>query len=260
MRRMSKRPGTAQNRHSASNTYRFFVAPQAITGDAVVIDDAAMVHQWTTVLRLQAGDVVTLLPDNGDALTVRLDHLDRRTVRGTVESRIDAGNEPRTQITLYVALLRAERFAWVLQKGTELGVSAFVPLLCERNEADERSISAAKHERWQRIIREAAEQAFRGRLPVLQPLQPFATACTMVAHPAVFLWEGAGGRSLRTVAAPSPHWAVFSGPVGGWSQAEQQQAHDAGLLVTTLGPRILRAETAPVVAATALLLTLGDLE
>src|SRR5262249_6601616 len=113
-----------------------------------------------------------------------------------------AGGEPRTKLTLYVALLRPERFEWVLQKGTELGVSAFVPVICERSTiADADELSERKVERWRRIVREAAEQSLGGKLPRLSPALFFPAACDQAARrgQALLLWEGAGVPSLRKV-------------------------------------------------------------
>ncbi len=108
----------------------------------------------------------------------------------------------RTKLTLYVALLRAERFEWILQKGTEIGVSAFVPLICERSTvADADELSERKQERWRRIVREAAEQSRRGKLPRLAPPLFFPAACDQAARrgQALLLWEGSGVAPLRQV-------------------------------------------------------------
>ncbi len=82
-----------------------------------------------------------------------------------------AAGEPRVHITLYQAVLKGERFAWALQKGTEVGVAAFVPVITERSIIDDLQVVEAKRERWQRIIQEAAEQCGRGRVPQLLPGQ-----------------------------------------------------------------------------------------
>ncbi len=158
-------------RTATSNTYRFFVAPTAIQGEQVDIDDPGLAHQMAHVLRLQVGDRVTLLDNNGWEYTVALTSLSRQRVVGHIEEQCQARGEPRLDIRLYVALLKGERFEWLLQKGTELGVSSFVPLVCERSVVDEAAVRGTKLERWERIIREAAEQSRRGRLPQLHSPQ-----------------------------------------------------------------------------------------
>ncbi|HEU5100735.1 MAG TPA: RsmE family RNA methyltransferase [Roseiflexaceae bacterium] len=288
---MPKHARPARRQTIQSNTYRFFVDSGAIHGRDVLLDDSELAHQIATVLRLRPGDKITLLDNSGWQHVVALESVERGRVAGTVERKELAGGEPRTKLTLYVALMRPERFEWVLQKGTELGVSAFVPLICERSTiADADELSANKLERWQRIIREAAEQARRGKLPRLAPALFFPAACDQAAQrgTALLLWEGAGVLSLRQVlqnterkgdaldaragdhgspahpVSPSPNHpfsvALFSGPEGGFSASEFATALRYDMIAVTLGPRTLRAETAPVVATSAILYEMGDLE
>jgi 16S rRNA (uracil1498-N3)-methyltransferase len=267
------------------------VDADALHGREVVIEDAELAHQLGAVLRLRAGERVLLLDNSGWQYVVALDTLVGDRVAGTVERKELAGGEPRTKLTLYVALLRPERFEWVLQKGTELGVSAFVPVICERStiaEADE--LSERKLDRWRRIVREAAEQSRRGKLPRLAPALFFPAASDQAARrgQALLLWEGAGVPSLRQVlrgkiedqgmriehrphdprsSIPDPRSAthpfsiaLFSGPEGGFSAGEFETASRYGMIPVTLGPRTLRAETAPLVAASAILYEMGDLD
>lgn len=259
-----------------SNTYRFFVAPESIKGRTVEIDDAAMARQLSMVLRLGAGDNVTLLDNSGWQYTVTLDAIDRRHVQGSVTGKTLPHTEPRLKLTLYIALMRSERLEWVLQKGTELGVSTFVPMVSEHSLVDDiTQIKGNKLERWQRIIKEAAEQSRRAKLPKLQPAMLFPTACEHAARrsQAVLLWEGKGAAGLATLFphapdATSPNAthseplsvSVLSGPEGGFSPGEIQTALRYHVRLATLGPRTLRAETAPIAAATALFFTFGDLE
>jgi 16S rRNA (uracil1498-N3)-methyltransferase len=286
---MPKRARPPRRQTSQSNTYRFFVESGAIHGRDVLIEDGELAHQIATVLRLRRGEQITLLDNSGWQYVVVLDGVDRGRVAGAVARKELAGGEPRTKLTLYVALLRPERFEWVLQKGTELGVSAFVPLICERSTiADADALSANKLERWTRIVREAAEQSRRGKLPRLAPAVFFPAACDHAAQrgTALLLWEGSGVPSLRQVlqstepesatrgrevleaaphspTAPPLHpfsIAVFSGPEGGFSPSEFETAQRYDMIPVTLGPRTLRAETAPLAATSAILYQMGDLE
>src|SRR5215211_8840704 len=276
---MPKRSRASQRQTTASNTYRFFVESGTIHGRDVLIEDSELSHQIGTVLRLRAGERVVMLDNCGWQYVVALGEIERGRVAGTIERKELAGGEPRTKITLYAALMRPERFEWVLQKGTELGVSAFVPLICERSTiADADALSDHKQERWRRIVREAAEQSRRGKLPRLAPAVLFPAACDQAAQrgTALLLWEGAGVPSLRTVLhrpgdketgrqgerespllpiSLSPRLpfsvALFSGPEGGFSAGEFATALRYGMIAVTLGPRTLRAETAPLVATSA---------
>jgi 16S rRNA (uracil1498-N3)-methyltransferase len=261
----------------SSNTYRFFVAPEAISGRVVQIEDVALAKQLSNVLRLGTGDTVTLLDNSGWEYAVTLQVIERKRIQGTVTAKTLAHTEPRLKLMLYVALMRGERFEWVLQKGTEIGVSTFVPVVCERSMVDDLAqVKAVKLERWQRIIKEAAEQSRRAKLPKLQPAMLFATACDHAARrsQALLLWEGKGAASLNalvprtwegareagTPAEPEPlSVAVLSGPEGGFSAEEVRTAQRYGARLATLGPRTLRAETAPIVAASAIFFAFGDL-
>lgn len=253
---------------SISNTYRFFVPAEAINADQVSVQDTALAHQIGRVLRLRPGDRVLLLDGQGRAYTVVLTAVEREQITGQVEQQEAAGGEPAISLTLYVALLRAERFEWVLQKGTELGAGMVVPVICAHSLPADRA-DARKLARWQRILREAAEQSCRGRLPTIAEPQPFAAACTQAATAdlALLLWEGSASHlreTLRTRLALSPDSpppadhrqpttiALLSGPEGGITADELTTATEHGIIPVSLGPRILRAETAPIAAAAAI--------
>jgi 16S rRNA (uracil1498-N3)-methyltransferase len=269
---MSKRQNRSHRQTAQSNTYRFFVSGDVLHGRDVTIQDPEIAHQLNNVLRLQPGDQVLLLDNTGWQYTISITSIARDRVGGTVERKELAPGEPRTKLTLYVGLMRPERFEWVLQKGTELGVSVFVPMVSERSSVGDASeLSERKIERWNKIIREAAEQARRGKLPRLAPPLPFASACEQAAQrtTALLLWEGGGVPSLRQAlldakAQPEKNnsfsFALISGPEGGFTSTELEASRDCGIIPVTLGPRTLRAETAPLAAATALLYELGDLE
>jgi 16S rRNA (uracil1498-N3)-methyltransferase len=257
---MSKR----QTTHS--NTYRFFVPPTSFQGDLVLIDDQDLARQIGVVLRLAAGDQIVLLDGIGMQAIVTLTEVGKGRVRGEIDQQVAAGGEPRLSLTLFVGLMRAERFEWLLQKGTEIGVAAFVPVLCERSISDG-AVGASKLARWQRIIREAAEQCRRGRVPLLESPISFDQACVRAAAngPALLLWEGQGvpaiGAALRGLPAGVPQTlSLLSGPEGGLTDAEYRQARTHAVLPVTLGPRTLRAETAPFAAATIALYEFGDID
>jgi 16S rRNA (uracil1498-N3)-methyltransferase len=250
-----------------SNTYRFFVAPGSIAGDEVFVADEVLARQLASVLRLGPGDRVTLLDDSGQRYLVEIQSLERKALRGLVMERYDAtGSEARTRVTLYQALTRGERFELVLQKATELGVAAIVPVAYARSAVDPGE-AQRKRDRWERILREAAEQSCRGRLPTLAGPLAFADACGAAAafDLSVVLWEGAAPplrAVLRECGTPQAitSVALWSGPEGGLSAEEVALAQNRGSRVASLGPRILRAETAPLVALSVVLYECGDLD
>jgi 16S rRNA (uracil1498-N3)-methyltransferase len=238
------------------NTYRFFVQPSAFSGDAVLVADADLARQLGRVLRLGPGDRVLLLDGLGEACEVELRELGRDMVAGRVLRRAPAAGEPPYALTLYLALLRPERFEWALQKAVELGAARIVPVQFARSLATERA-DERRLERWRRIVREAAEQACRGRLPVVEPPVAFAAACAAAgqAELPLLLWEGEAPplRELLRRAGPAPaSVAILSGPEGGIAPEELTAAAERGIMAASLGPRTLRAETAPIAAAAAL--------
>lgn len=238
-----------------ANTYRFFVDPALLATDALVLRDADLVRQLSRVLRLHAGDQIILLDGVGGSALVEITVIERDLVRGTVLTRTSSAHELALPITLYLALLRAERFEWALQKSVELGVMQIVPVQFSRSLPNERA-DGRKHERWQRIIREAAEQACRSHLPHLTAPLSFAAACTAAQAQVLrlILWEGTAPRLpalLRSMETPASI-AIFSGPEGGITPDELKLASDHGIMPVSLGPRILRAETAPLAALAAL--------
>lgn len=245
-------------------THRFFVPAGSIAGDTVTFGPA-MAHQLRNVLRLRAGDRVVVLDDSGLEYEVTLERVGRDEARGRIEAQREAGTEPRVRVTLYQGMLKGDRFEWVLQKGTELGVARFVPTFTQHTVVRGAAAVGKRRERLERIIREAAEQSRRGRLPALGAALSFEEACeeSVEAHdlsilPAV----GAEERDLATALSSVQSLArvaLLVGPEGGFAPEEVAYAQGRGVRVVTLGPRVLRAETAGIVAPALVFYTLGEM-
>ena len=241
--------------------HRFFILPEWIDQDRVVIR-GKQVHQLRDVLRLTEGDRILVLDNTGWEYEVELKKVTRGQVEGTV-LRKSSVTEPRTRIMLYQALLKGEKFGFILQKGTELGVAGFVPILCERCVAGHpEDVSDRKLDRWQRIIAEAAEQSRRGKLPSLETVLPFEQACQLAGGFSLLAYEGEKALGLRAALQGQnlPSVNIFIGPEGGFSPSEVEFARSCGILPITLGSRVLRAETAGLVAATVVFYEYGDLD
>lgn len=246
--------------------HRFFVPAKALASHPVVLtgDQAFQIRR---VLRLRLGESVVLLDGLGYAHEAILVALGDTDARFQVLRRAAAAGEPQTFVTLYQAVLKGERFGWALQKGTEVGISRFVPIVCERNVVDDLDAVEGKRERWTRIIQEAAEQSGRGKLPELAPAQLFQQAVSPGRAGDVLRlipWEGERETSLRQALAGCNFAAgarieLFVGPEGGFAEAEIDLARRYGVRPVSLGPRILRAETAGMVAAALILHEAGEL-
>jgi len=248
--------------------HRFFVPPEGIV-DGVVEFSPSQSRQLAVVLRLNRGERCLVLDDAGWEYEVELGEPDPVAYRGRVRQRRLASGEPRLKVTLYQALVRGPKFEFVLQKCTEIGVSAIVPTITQRCVvAAVSEHRAGKAERWRRILTEAAEQSGRGRVPVLRPTVLFEQACSEARGLSVIPWEQERTRTLadalRTgpdgTARPVPLAAnLFIGPEGGYTEAEIDLARRYGVVPVTLGGRILRAETAAIVATTLILAAAGDI-
>lgn len=205
-------------------------------------------HQISRVLRLALGERLVVLDNAGWQYAAELTEVGRRAT-AVLHHKSPAANEPALHLTLYQALLKRDNFEWALQKGTEIGVSRFVPLLTARTIAQ----PPHKPERWERILTEAAEQCRRGRIPDLAAPLRLADAWDEVARADIALlpYEGAGDLTLKAaLAGKQPRSvALFIGPEGGWTEEEVENGRSRGIIPVTLGSRILRAETAAIISA-----------
>lgn len=237
--------------------HRFFVAPEAVQ-NGIVTFSGEQARQLQRVLRLGAGDHVVALDGSGQEYVVRLEPAGK-AVRGLIESSRENQAEPRTPVTLYQGLIKGPKLEMILQKGTELGLVGFVPVVTARAVAQEPG--AAKQRRFEAIVREAAEQSERGRIPPLAAPEPYAAAVRQASDKGmvVLCWEDETARHLRDVSpVPGRPVALFTGPEGGFTPDEVALAVEAGAVIVTLGARILRAETAAIAASALLLARLGE--
>ncbi|PID85673.1 MAG: 16S rRNA (uracil(1498)-N(3))-methyltransferase [Chloroflexi bacterium] len=230
--------------------HRFFVT--TIDNDRVTFSDE-QAHQVRQVLRMGAGDrVIAVVDGSGWEYEVELAQVDRKRVTAVIQHKRPITTEPTITLTLYQCLLKRDNFEWVLQKGTEIGVSHFVPLISARTVAH----PPRKLTRWQRIVTEAAEQSGRGCIPKIAPPVTWAAVWAKgQVKPVGFMpWAAADSvtitSALASVASATIKTvSVFIGPEGGWTDAEVENGRAAGIIPVTLGKRILRAETAAMVAA-----------
>jgi 16S rRNA (uracil1498-N3)-methyltransferase len=244
--------------------HRFFISPELISGDQVFFP-TDLAHQIIRVLRLRVGDTVLVLDNSGMALTVELHSFGKREAQGTILETAPATGEPRIPIALYVALMKGKKVELVLQKGTELGVSRFVPMVTRRSVVSSlKDLNDVRLDRWETIIREAAEQSGRGIMPtVTEPmmLESALGDARDYGYDCIMAWEEADDLTLRESLTPRPQQvALFIGPEGGFDSTEARLANAYGVKIVTLGPRILRAETAAMAAVVATLYELGEWE
>jgi 16S rRNA (uracil1498-N3)-methyltransferase len=241
---------------------RFFVAGVHAQGDRIAFaaDDA---HKLRSVLRKRTGDRVEVVDSGGAAYTALLE-ISQRAVAARLEAPLDRpAVETRLRVTLAQALPKGQKMDFVVEKATELGVRAIVPVRSARVIATE--TSDAKRERWQRIAKSAAQQSGRTVVPEIGPIVSWDTLLTTFAsYDRVYVpWELAPPVPLRDVLARSAHDAesilFVIGPEGGFAADEIARATAAGATVISLGRRILRTETVALVLLSALAYERGDL-
>ncbi len=240
--------------------HRFFVKASDIHGRSVRLGPD-LCHQIRDVLRLRPGDQIIILDNTGYESEVRLERLERVFAEGTIITTRLVDAEPSVSLTLYQAIVPRAKFELVLQKCTEVGVKRFVPWLADRS-VNKGPLSYDRLARWQKILTEAAEQSGRGLIPVLETcrcpedfLAKRATntlrlmAVTGQANPLDVVLSGT---SLK-------HVELCIGPEGGLSPREVQMAQAGGWLPFSMGRRILRTETAAVVASAIILFCLHEM-
>jgi 16S rRNA (uracil1498-N3)-methyltransferase len=206
------------------------------------------------VLRLQPGDGLVLFDGRGGEYDAVVEHMGRSEVRVRVQEHRAIECEAAAAVHLAVGMPANERMDWLVEKATELGVASLQPLLAERSVlrlAGERAQKKQAH--WQAIAIAACEQCGRNRVPLVHPVQPLQSWLAAQAQPGWVLSLREGTRALAASAA-GRELTLLSGPEGGLAPAEEEAALARGWTPVHLGPRVLRAETAPLAALAVLTL------
>ena len=237
--------------------HRFFVPPSVVQGNQIRFTPE-QARQLRSVLRMREGEQVVVLDGLGLSHQVELVHVGKKSALGRVLATTPAAGEPVGDLILCQAVSRSERFELVLQKGVELGVTIFRPMLTRRTVR--RAPGDAKWRRWRRIILEAAEQSGRGRLPLLEDPISFDEAIVSAQGFALLPTVGASESARRALAGASWPVILFVGPEGGFDDQEVELARTSGVRPVSLGPRILRTETAAIALITMTMSALGELD
>lgn len=232
--------------------HRFFINPEDIHSEEVNFSNASA-KQIARVLRLKSGDQCMALDNLGNEMLVELVRVNPDGCTASILKKTEA-EEPHTRLSMLLCLTQRDKFEWMLQKCTEVGAAAFQPVISRRSLVQEKTDMEAKYVRWRMILKEAAEQSGRGRIPELLPTVSLTKAVLAAArdNPLCLIpWEEERNTGLKKVLTGRKvtRIAALIGPEGGFSAEEVQSAVDAGFQRVTLGKRILRMETAAVVTA-----------
>jgi 16S rRNA (uracil1498-N3)-methyltransferase len=233
--------------------------PQALTAGSDCALDAGPSHHLATVLRARVDQAVELFNGDGNCYAARITAIGKKAVSVVIGGCTATHNESPLQIELGIGISKGDRFDFVLQKSTELGVTAITPLLTERTEVRlDHERAEKKLEHWRQIVISACEQSGRNVLPVISPIQKLVDWATHCNAAQKFVLHHRAERSPAAAAKPQ-RVALLIGPEGGLSSDEIAGAEKAGFDAWRLGPRVLRTETAPLAAITALQWMWGDL-
>jgi len=239
---------------------RVHVPEPLATGRRHTIEGDAANH-ITRVLRLEPGAPLTVFDGRGGEYSARIEALRKNAVIIEVQARAPSSRESSLSLTLAQGVSRGERMDWVVQKATELGVTAVVPVLTERTvvKLDARQ-SERKLAHWHGIAVAACEQSGRDKIPdIVAPLSLSDFLCAIDPQTTRLLLSPTGTQRINDLKAPERKIAVLIGPEGGLAETEQRAAIGAGFMAVRMGPRILRTETAAVAALTLLQHQFGDL-
>ena len=238
---------------------RFFVDPDVFDRDTMVLSGENAQH--AKVLRLKEGEIVLVCDGQGQECVCRVSQTAPEIVL-SVEDRRSSISEPAVDVSVYVAFPKADKLEHVIQKATELGAREIIAFPSSRcvSRPDEKSLKK-KLERWQKIALSAAQQSGRGRIPQVLVLNSFSAALSRAAQSdrALLFYENEDAYTLKMALEGSYRTvSLMVGPEGGLEDAEVSQAQEAGLKICSLGKRILRCETAPLCAQSAVMYDAGE--
>ena len=240
---------------------RFFVSADEMELDFLVLRDENAAH--ARVLRLKNGEQVIVCDGQGRENLCTVSDVSADQISLVVTERLQSTSEACVDATIYMAFPKGDKFEHVIQKATELGAFEIVAFPSSRcvSKPDAKSISK-KMERWNKIAASAAEQSGRGRVPCVTVLSSYQDALEHASKKdvAILFYENERGYTLRNALSDHKYKtiALMTGPEGGLDAKEVAMAVDAGLCVCTLGKRILRCETAPLCALSAVMYEAGE--
>ncbi|NLX43705.1 MAG: 16S rRNA (uracil(1498)-N(3))-methyltransferase [Chloroflexi bacterium] len=244
--------------------HRFFVPAQSLVQDPIVLGDD-LAHQLSRVLRLSPRDRIDLLDGSGSAWRVELLQVNPGRCLATRLYSFPVDTESRLPLVLYQALPGGRKFDLVLQKATELGATRIVPITASRSVRDAAAeVTESTRRRWLRIVQEAAEQSGRGRLPAIAGLSTLEQAAQEVVKGELALVGALESATvpirtaLEQVGSLPSAVRLFVGPEGGFQVDEIERLQAVGVLAVSMGPRILRTETAGLAMLAVVACALGE--
>ena len=240
---------------------RFFVSPEELNDDTIMLTGENAAH--AKVLRLKVGEEVLVCDGQGHECCCVVTDVNPGQICLEVSSRQESASEPTVKASIYMAFPKADKLEHVIQKATELGAYEIVAFPSARcvSKPDDKSLKK-KLDRWQKIAASAAEQSGRGRIPEVIVVKSYTEALARAAKAdkAILFYENERATTLRQKLSDGDFRTIslMSGPEGGLEASEVEKAKNTGLSICTLGSRILRCETAPLCALSAVMYASGE--
>jgi len=207
--------------------------------NTISVTSENLINQFKNVFRFNKGDKVILFDGTGYDFLCAIDNIDKEQITLLKEDTIKNTVLPQKETYLFVSLVKKDNFEWIAQKATELGVSHIIPIVSDRSEKKDLNI-----ERINKIIIEAAEQSGRGTLPVLCAVTDLASAIENYSYVKSIAWDP---NATKFVSQDIDiNLGVYIGPEGGWTTNELELFTQHGINIRSLGPQILRSETAVI--------------
>lgn len=230
--------------------------------DEKIILDGESARHIAKSLRMRVGDVICVTDGGGEDYGCQIEEITKYEVVLKVCYKQACESEPSCRVTIYQGVPKSSKMEDIIQKCVELGVCEIVPTLTKRcvSRPDDKA-AGKKNQRYQKIALEAAQQSGRGIVPKIENMKTLSQAIVEDESDVKIVFYEGGGEKLADIVKPDTESvSVFIGPEGGFEQEEVEQIEASGGVRATLGKRILRTQTAPVAALTAIMLLTGNLE
>lgn len=233
---------------------------QPLSAGGTIQLEVGVARHLTSVLRMVQGQNVILFDGRGGEYNAELTYVKKGAARAKVGGFVDTERESPLKIELAIGIPRGERMDWIVQKATELGVTGIAPLFTERCEVKlnaERLEKKTRH--WQQVAVSACEQCQRNTLPVIQPAVSLEQYLSTVNEGLKLVLHHRSSQRLDEMRNQNNHVTLLVGPEGGLSEREISLANSTGFSPLSIGPRVLRTETAPLAAISIIQSLWGDM-
>lgn len=230
--------------------HNFFIDETIGDRKEITISDSGLISQWRHVLRLNTGSMVILFDNSGFEYEARFMELTYLKAVFIILEKRKNSFAPKTEVTLFQAIIKPDKFEWVLEKGTEIGVTHFQPILANRSVARKLNLTRAR-----KILKESSEQSGRGILPTIsETISLESVISNLPSENRSFVLDPSGVPIPDSLFLIHDSTSVFVGPEGGFTDRELSQFKEKKVPIYSIGTQILRAETASIAVASLLLL------